>query len=107
MIHRDRQIEFYDSYLNKDVTFGVRPEDVADAYPEDRRGMWESFNAVVEVIEPLGAEIILELSKGDHSFLARVDPHSKSRLNQEVSVYFDMLKMHLFDPETGKVVLRK
>jgi multiple sugar transport system ATP-binding protein len=97
----------YEQYLNKDVTFGIRPEDVADEFPEERRGMWESFSAVVEVIEPLGAEIILELSKGDQSFIARVDPHSKSQLNQEVTVYFDMLKMHLFDPETGKVVSRK
>ena len=61
----------------------------------------------MEVIEPLGAEIILELSKGDHNFVARVEPHSKSQLNQEVQVYFDMTKMHLFDTETGKVVNRK
>lgn len=97
----------YESHLNKDVTFGIRPEDIADEIPEDRRGKWENFSAVVEVIEPLGAEIILELSKGEHSFVARVDPHSKSQLNQEVSVYFDMSKMHLFDPETGKVIARR
>ena len=97
----------YESCVNKDVTFGMRPEDIVDEYPEDRRGMWESFSAVVEVIEPLGAEIIMELSKGDHSFMARVDPHSKSQLNQEVTVYFDMLKMHIFDPETGKVFSRR
>lgn len=97
----------YDSYMNKDVTFGVRPEDILDDIPEDRRGKWEGSTAVVEVIEPLGAEVILELSKGDHSFVARVDPHSKSRLNQEVGVYFDMMKMHLFDPETEKVIPRQ
>jgi multiple sugar transport system ATP-binding protein len=96
----------YTKYLDKDVIFGVRPEDIADEYPEERRGQWESFNAVVEVIEPLGAEIILELSKGEHNFIARVDPHSKSQLNQDVTVYFDMLKMHLFDPETEKVISR-
>jgi multiple sugar transport system ATP-binding protein len=96
----------YDRYMGKDVTFGIRPEDIADQYPEDRRGMWETSQAVVEVIEPLGAEIILELSKGEHNFIARVDPHSKSQLNQEVGVYFDMMKMHLFDPETGKVLSR-
>ena len=97
----------YDRYVNRDVTFGVRPEDISDTSPEGRRGKWESAQAVVEVIEPLGAEIILELSKGDHNFVARVEPHSKSQLNQEVQVYFDMTKMHLFDTETGKVVNRK
>jgi multiple sugar transport system ATP-binding protein len=98
---------FYDGYLNKDVTFGIRPEDITDGPPEEAgRGIWESATAVVEVIEPLGAEIILELTKGDHSFTARVDPHSKSRLNQEVTIYFDMAKMNLFDPETEKVIPR-
>ena len=97
----------YEAHAGQDVTFGIRPEDIADEIPEDRRGKWESFSAVVEVIEPLGAEIILELSKGEHSFIARVDPHSKSQLNQEVTVYFDMLKIHLFDPETGKVISRR
>ncbi len=96
---------FYDTYLDKDVSFGLRPEDIADIYPEDET--WEKFKAVVEVIEPLGAEIILELSKAEHSFVARVAPHSKSKLNEEVTVYFDMRKMHLFDPETGKVIVRK
>jgi multiple sugar transport system ATP-binding protein len=66
----------------------------------------EEFKAIVEVIEPLGAEIILELSKGDHSFTARVDPHSNSKLNEEVSVYFDMGKMHIFDLETEKRIVR-
>jgi len=96
----------YDRYLEKEVTFGIRPEDIMDEVPEERRGTWEKSTAVVEVIEPLGAEIILELAKGDHSFTARVNPHSKSRLNQEVEVYFDMMKMHLFDVETEKVILR-
>lgn len=102
----DEHTASYKNYLDKAVIFGIRPEDVADEYPEDRRGQWESFKAVVEVIEPLGAEIILELSKDKHNFIARVDPHSKSQLSQEVTVYFDMLKMHLFDPETEKVIPR-
>jgi multiple sugar transport system ATP-binding protein len=97
----------YKSHVNKDVTFGIRPEDISDDVSEDPRGEWEHFTAVVEVIEPLGSEIILELSKGEHSFIAKVDPHSKSQLNQEVTVYFDMLKLHLFDPETGKVISRR
>jgi multiple sugar transport system ATP-binding protein len=102
----DKYTSTYNGYLGKDITFGIRPEDVSDEIPEERRGIWEKFNAVVEVVEPLGAEIILELAKGSHSFTARVNPHSKSRINQEVTVYFDMDKMHLFDPETEKVIPR-
>jgi multiple sugar transport system ATP-binding protein len=97
--------QFYDKYVNRDVTFGIRPEDVADEVPAERRGQWEKFTAKVEVIEPLGAEIILELNKGK-SFTARVNPHSKAKLDQDIEVSFDMLKMHLFDSETQKVIAR-
>jgi multiple sugar transport system ATP-binding protein len=99
--------EFHDvcgSYKDKDVTLGIRPEDIADALPEDTKGQWEKFNAVVEGIEPLGAEIILEMVSGQQSFTARVAPDSKSRLSEEVEVYFNMRKIHLFDTETQKVI---
>ena len=96
--------DIYGSYKDKDVTFGIRPEDIVDALPEDSRGQWEKLNAVVRLIEPLGAEIILELVSGEQIFTARVDPQSKSRRNQEVDVYFNMRKMHLFDPETQQVI---
>ena len=99
--------EYHDvcgSYKDKDVTLGIRPEDIADSLPEDSRGQWEKFKAVVEGIEPLGAEIILEMVSGQQSFTARVDPDSKSRLSEEVEVYFNMRKIHLFDTETQKVI---
>ena len=96
--------EIYGSYKDKEVTFGIRPEDIVDALPEDSRGRWEKLNAVVRLIEPLGAEIVLELVSGENIFTARVDPESKSRRNEEVEVYFNMRKMHLFDPETQQVI---
>jgi len=92
------------SYKDKDVTFGIRPEDIADALPEDSKGQWEKFSATVEGIEPLGAEIILELVSGEHRFTARVNPESKSRRQAEADVYFNMRKMHLFDTQTQKVI---
>jgi multiple sugar transport system ATP-binding protein len=98
--------DVYGSYKDKDVTFGIRPEDIADALQEGSPGQFEKLNAVVEGVEPLGAEIILEMMSGEQRFTARVDPQSKSRLNEQVDVYFDMRKMHLFDPETQQVIPR-
>ena len=97
----------YGSYKDKDVTFGMRPENIADDLPEDSRGQWEKLNAVVRLIEPLGAEIILEMESGQQRFTARVDPQSKSRLNQTAQVYFNMRKMQLFDVKTEQVIPRR
>jgi len=94
----------YEKYLGKEVIFGMRPEDIVDSKPEDTRGDWDKTVAMVDVVEPLGSEVILELSKGDHSFIARVEPHTGSKVHQEVNIYFNMSKMHLFDSDTEKVI---
>jgi len=96
--------DVYGSYKDKDVTFGIRPEHIADALPEDSRGQWEKFNAVVDGIEPLGAEIILEMVSGQQRFTARVDSESNSQLHKEAEVYFNMRKMHLFDTKSQQVI---
>ncbi len=96
----------YGTYKDKEVTFGIRPEDITDSLPVNSRGQWEKLGAKVRLVEPLGAEIILELESGQQRFTARVDPQSKSRSNEEVEVSFDMRKMHLFDAETEKVISR-
>ena len=96
--------EFYGSYKDKDVTFGIRPENIADALPEDSRGQWEKFSALVEGIEPLGAEIILEMVSDEQRFTARVNPESKSRRHEQAEIYFNMRKMHLFDAETEQAI---
>ena len=96
----------YGSYKDQEITFGIRPEDITDALPVDSRGQWEKLAAMVKLVEPLGAEIILEMESGEQRFTARVDPQSKSRSNAKAEVYFDMRKMHLFDSETQKVIPR-
>ncbi len=100
----DERKKRYERYIRKEVVFGMRPEDIIDSTPEGRSGEWDKTTAVVDVLEPLGAEVMLELSKGEHSFTARVDPHTNSRVHQEITVYFNMGKMHLFDAETEKVI---
>ena len=36
----DKYTSAYKSYVGKDVTFGMRPEDILDENPEERRGTW-------------------------------------------------------------------
>jgi multiple sugar transport system ATP-binding protein len=94
----------YENYMNKEIVFGMRPEDIIDSKPDGGSGEWEKATARVDVLEPLGSEVILELSSGDHSFTARVDPHTTSKINQDITIHFNMAKMHLFDADTEKVI---
>ena len=98
---RAKQVE---GYVNEPVVFGIRPEDVVPAGSGD--GLFsEPLKATVEVLEPLGAEIILEMScKGDN-FTARMEPTLSARMHDEIAVSFNMERAHLFDAKTEQTIL--
>ena len=58
----------------------------------------------MEVLEPLGAEIVLELSYKGYTFTARTDPQMRAKMHDEIEVYFDMERGHLFDPQTEQTI---
>jgi multiple sugar transport system ATP-binding protein len=87
--------------LNQPVVFGIRPDDIDDPEFVIPTKGFSQLDALVEVIEPIGSEIILIASAGRHQFAAKVHSQSKARLHQSIKLSIDMNKMHLFDKETG------
>jgi multiple sugar transport system ATP-binding protein len=89
-------------YRGKPVIFGVRPEDIwespGDARPEYR------FDAVVEVVEPLGNEILLDVKAGNHSLVARVPPTSRVRLHEKLNFAVDPDRLHFFDAQSEQAI---
>jgi len=92
------------AYTNRNVVFGIRPENILSA-PEKKGVYLAPLRATVEVLEPLGAEIILELSCQGYAFTARMDPQMRAKMHDEIEVYFDMERVHLFDPQTEQAIL--
>ena len=88
------------AYLNKEVTLGVRPEDIHDATYVPPGLTTSTVEARVEITELMGNEIFVYLQSGGNSFLGRVDPRTSARPGLELQVAFDMNSMHVFDPET-------
>lgn len=94
----------YQDRVNGEVIFGIRPEHIRDrSSSEDLPGM-EELEAVVDVIEPLGSEVVLIVKAGEHHLTARVEPHTKASIHQPIRLAIDMNKMHLFDKETGYMI---
>jgi multiple sugar transport system ATP-binding protein len=91
-------------YKDKDVIFGIRPEDVYDKiFAQDARPEF-TITATVDVVEPMGSEIYLYLNVGSNSFVARVSNQDTATVNQDLQVVFDMSKAHFFDPKTEKAI---
>src|SRR3954452_869735 len=86
------------SYIGHEVTFGVRPEDltVADVDDLDNPG----FDAVVEVIEQLGSEILLDMKVGDGVMVASVEPTTPVKVRDRLRLAMRPSRLHIFDAKT-------
>jgi multiple sugar transport system ATP-binding protein len=89
-------------YRGKTVTLGVRPEDLREATADDPKGY--RVEAVVEVVEPLGNEILLDLKVGQQAIVARVPPTSRVRLHEQVTLTLNAEGLHFFDVQTEQAI---
>jgi multiple sugar transport system ATP-binding protein len=91
------------SYAGKESLFGIRPEDLVVS---EKAVEGQTFTAKVEVVEPLGAEILLYVSTTQHpSIIVRTPPHFEFHVGDPVHLKPAMDKIHFFDLETEKAVV--
>jgi len=93
------------AYVDKPITFGVRPEDVHDALTVSQTDLSATAEVTVEVSEPMGAETYLYLQTGATSFIARVRPTDRFHVNQRIKVVFDLDHAHFFDPVSEEAIV--
>ena len=60
------------------------------------------FDATLEVIEPVGNEVFLNLRFGSIALVARVPPQSLPAPGAMVRVAFDSSNLHAFDAADGR-----
>ena len=56
----------------------------------------------IDVVEPVGSEVILIASCGSASITASVDPQTEVKPGMAKELLVDMNRMHLFNQETGE-----
>ena len=93
------------SYEGKEIVFGIRPEDIYDKLFTSMASSENTVKAIVEIIEPMGAEIFLYLTAGKSSLTARVGGHDKPEVHQDMDLVFDMSKVHFFTKDTEDIII--
>lgn len=96
------------SYIGREVTLGIRPDDIHDEEVFIQNYPQATVSAYVELIEKLGFETLLYLNisgKEDENIVARVNPRSTVMMNDTVKMVFDPNRIHLFDKETEISIL--
>jgi len=87
-------------YVGKEVLFGIRPEDLVVV---EKSTEGKTFAAKVEVVEPLGAEILMYVSTDQNpSIIVRTPPHFDFHVGDPVELEPALEKIHFFDTETEK-----
>ena len=98
---RGKQIA--DRYNGRHVILGIRPEDIYELDEAKKLGIEkDSVNVDEPVVnrEMLGAEVILYFDEQGKTLAVRLNPENQTQVGEKVSLYFDMDKAHVFDPET-------
>lgn len=95
-VQAEARLRFREVPTQKPLILGVRPEDIllrSDAPPD--------FEPVeVYLVEPLGAETIVDVSLGSHIFKVRVGPTFQAQIGQRLHMRIEQCRAHLFDTET-------
>jgi multiple sugar transport system ATP-binding protein len=114
----------------RNLIAGVRPEDFEDAaLVGEARDRGQTFTAQIEVLESMGSELYAHFSVASDQeiesqelrelaedagagevpsageagrIVARLDPASKAQEGQELELWVDATKLHLFDPGDGR-----
>ena len=92
------------AHLGRDVILGIRPEDIHHVAERGDAPTGQRANAQVEVVEPLGAELIVYLQAGAYEFTSRMDTRNRINAGDRLEVVFDTMKLHIFDKQTEQTL---
>jgi multiple sugar transport system ATP-binding protein len=88
-------------HLNKPIVLGIRPEHITE---ETKNGSQIPVASTVDIAEPMGSESLVYMKAGSGSFIAKIHGENLFQQGQQLTVYVNLDKVHLFDAETENVI---
>ncbi len=89
------------AYLGREVVLGVRPEDLSENGVPDAQ---ETFKAYVEVVQPVGNQIYIDVKAGGRNLLASISPQSQVKTKEEILLRARIENLHFFDPVSEETI---
>jgi multiple sugar transport system ATP-binding protein len=83
------------------ITLGIRPEDLYISVPDGDSGDYHHIEAVIDVSETLGNEMIFHVDTGGLRLVVREDPDVRGSHGDKVRLSIDLDRIHLFDSDSG------
>jgi len=92
------------SRIGEEVIMGIRPEDLYESKYVKGTTQQNAVEMTLDLIEPVGAYLLLHLKAGWIPFVATVRD-TKARAGQEVIMEIDSSKMHIFSKKATKAIM--
>ena len=103
--YREKERPALKNYVGKEVMLGLRPEDI-ELSQTAREAAEVSFQAVVDIVEPMGAETNFYLQTGNHTVICRSSAVVDQReVGHRLQFQINSAKTHIFDPVTTNRVV--
>jgi len=94
--------EKLEKHINKEVTLGIRPENISTSKLDDDKHY--EITTTLEVVEPMGNETIIYFNMCENQIIARVQSDESLNTNSNYNLYFNSEKLHFFETETENVI---
>ncbi|HET7267957.1 MAG TPA: TOBE domain-containing protein, partial [Oleiagrimonas sp.] len=85
---------------DREIVIGLRPEDLCPTASVD--GALPTVTAQLEVIEPVGNEIFLNLRHAAGELVVRIPPQRLPERGTDMRLAFDPACLHCFDADSGR-----
>jgi multiple sugar transport system ATP-binding protein len=85
------------------LLLGLRPEHIAEARAHPEPGV-ESFDAMLDVTEPMGMETLVYFALDGAQVCGRVNPNAGAKDGGPLRLAMDLNNMHLLNEGTGAVI---
>ncbi|MFQ5493904.1 MAG: ABC transporter ATP-binding protein [Phycisphaerae bacterium] len=98
-----RMADRLSAYSDREMVLGVRPDAFSAARPTAAEGTAAELGVRISLVEPLGdrQDVYMTLADGT-GLVGRVDAHGRFREGQELAMFVDMDRVHVFEPgESG------
>ncbi|MFW6162385.1 MAG: ABC transporter ATP-binding protein [Planctomycetota bacterium] len=101
MVLPERFSALLERQVGRQVVWGMRPEHIEPAAEGQGVAPAETLEAQVNVVEPLGDEMLLYLSLAGQDVVAKVDAHTRAEVGETMRIRVDADRCHVFDAASG------
>lgn len=81
----------------QELMVGIRPENLLGE-GSAASGATASIPVEIEIVEPLGHEVIVHCRSGEDFLVAKLDPHEMPAMGDHLNLVVELEALHLFDP---------